>query len=761
MGQTGALFALSANSAQFEAQSVIQTNGSNGPGGTISIDVSQNIDFVNSGLYSNGTTNGGEIRILSRAGNLNLFDSVIQTNSSNGRGGSIETNTNNGSTSISSALESSGATQGGNILITANHITLENNSSITATGNLGGGSILVGGDWQAGNSPLIRVYPDREIYQATTVTMKQGAVIDASALINGNGGTVVLWSDITNFDSITDVKGTIRAMGGSLTGQGGKVETSGARLIFSGVRINTLAADGSGGLWLLDPYDFFLDAGELSTIATNLNNNGDITISTGNTSNGGVNTEGYGYGHIVFMANFSYGGANHRTLTLTADADIYIQGNIAATGSGRLNVNFNASGDQVYLNGDISTNGGNISFSANDVHFQKTSGAQSITTNGGSLSFNSSNIVLLRQSGTGTVTFDTGAGSLSLGSGAVSITNTQFGITAPTQLIDWGGLSNSGDRAYSANIVAGREYSVRLWFWDSWDNEKGELIFSTSSTSRQNEYFIFWSEGNIGNGSFLFNTGVSAGNLYSVGHLASHGRNSWNDIFVDVTFRTTQNGFLRTWNNLNEDTWNEAFEINNLKETGLSSNSGFSTGGRSLSLVSTSGQITGSGNISHLASFTVNTNNTSSSLSGVISGSGTTLTKEGTGTLSLTGINTYTGLTTVSNGTLRLALSGTGEVRLSGGMVNNANVSFDGSNGREALVAQPSLPTLSGSGTWSVTGATSGRGAYDNRLILIGNATISGLVTVTNFGNFWLEGSGINATSPIFLDGQNTYVQHV
>jgi filamentous hemagglutinin family protein len=213
-GANGGSLVLSANKAEFEAQSVIQTNGSNGPGGTISIGVSQNIDFVNSGLYANGTTNGGEIRILSRAGNLNLFDSVIQTNGSNGRGGSIETNTNNGSTSISSALESSGATQGGNILITANHITLENNSSITATGNLGGGSILVGGDWQAGNNPLIRVYPDRDIYQATTVTMKQGAVIDASALANGNGGTVVLWSDIKNHNSRTEANGSIYAKGG-------------------------------------------------------------------------------------------------------------------------------------------------------------------------------------------------------------------------------------------------------------------------------------------------------------------------------------------------------------------------------------------------------------------------------------------------------------------------------------------------------------------------------------------------------------------
>lgn len=207
-------------------------------------------------------------------------------------------------------------------------------------------------------------------------------------------------------------------------------------------------------------------------------------------------------------------------------------------------------------------------------------------------------------------------------------------------------------------------------------------MFSTSTTSRQNAYFIFWSDANVNNGSFLYNTGASDGTLYSLGNIAQHGRNgSFNDRFVDITFRTTQNGFLRTWNNLNEDTGNEAFEIQNLRETGLSSNSGYTTGGRSLSFVSTSGQITGSGNISNLTSFTINTNDTSSSLTGVISGSGTTLTKQGTGTLSLTGINTYTGLTTVSGGTLRLAPSSTADRHLVGGIANNANVTYDGTNG--------------------------------------------------------------------------------
>ena len=32
-------------------------------------------------------------------------------------------------------------------------------------------------------------------------------------------------------------------------------------------------------------------------------------------------------------------------------------------------------------------------------------------------------------------------------------------------------------------------------------------------------------------------------------------------------------------------------------------------------------------------------------------------------------------------------------------------------------------------------------------------------MTVTNYGNFWLEGSSINATSPIYLNGADTYLR--
>ncbi|MFX9762094.1 autotransporter-associated beta strand repeat-containing protein, partial [Acinetobacter baumannii] len=51
---------------------------------------------------------------------------------------------------------------------------------------------------------------------------------------------------------------------------------------------------------------------------------------------------------------------------------------------------------------------------------------------------------------------------------------------------------------------------------------------------------------------------------------------------------------------------------------------------------------------------TVGSNNSTTEVSGIISGSGGSLVKVGTGTLTLSGANTYSGGTTINGGTLQL-----------------------------------------------------------------------------------------------------------
>ncbi|MCV2355110.1 YDG domain-containing protein [Paucibacter sp. B2R-40] len=166
--------------------------------------------------------------------------------------------------------------KGGRIVLEADTITLAAGSSLDASGAIGGGQVLVGGDWQGAGA----------MHQASNVTMAAGAKIDASAGQVGDGGTVVLWSDVHNPLGVTSAHGEILAQGGSTSGIGGQVETSSHKLDVNGIRVSTAAPTGQPGQtgrWLLDPYDFTIAASggdisgaDLATLLVNSN----ITIQT-------------------------------------------------------------------------------------------------------------------------------------------------------------------------------------------------------------------------------------------------------------------------------------------------------------------------------------------------------------------------------------------------------------------------------------------------------------------------------------------------
>ena len=131
----------------------------------------------------------------------------------------------------------------GSITITGDEVRIDGNSQLLATGNDKGGLIQIGGSWQNSN-PTVR--------QAIKTTIEYGAFLDVSAIYNGNGGTIVAWSDITNLLGMTLVSGTLKARGGEHGGRGGRIETSGAHLRTEKVIVDT----GEGGEWLLDPYNY-------------------------------------------------------------------------------------------------------------------------------------------------------------------------------------------------------------------------------------------------------------------------------------------------------------------------------------------------------------------------------------------------------------------------------------------------------------------------------------------------------------------------
>ena len=675
------------------------------------------------------STNGGEIR-------LQAFEETkrLKKNATN----KIE---------VFGTLNASSKLKGGKIIIESDDIHLSSHSKVLAQGNLGGGVILIGGDWQGGKEKTKKESED--IYEAISVNMEQGALIDASALSHGNGGKVVLWSNLHHPRSNTKAKGQILAMSHG-RGKGGFIETSGGAVDFEKIKVSTIASDGSAGEWLIDPWNFVFNASQLSSLATNLNSN-NITISTANSSitNGTSPSVFFGSGHIVFQDPLTYSGSTARTLTLNSNEDIWINSNISSS-SGALSLVFNApSAKRVLINGDISTNGGSITVNnAATVHFQKTSGTQTINSNGGAINFGNSNIRLLRHSGT--LSINSGSGQFDLGgSGSVEQVNTFFNISATNLWSGWGGTHVNSSKTYGITVTSGLEYSTRLYFWDSWDNERGELVVVENGTWR----YYFTAHRTHGATTEMTNIVADYGTQYQINGPSAEGRGSWNDIYVDITFVAQHTGTLTTWNNLNQADSDESLEIFNFWQTSFPTTS-YSSGSRSLELISTSGQLAcGTKSFSDLASITFNTNNDWCFVDGIISGA-TNVTKSGTGRVRFSGRNTYSGTTAVNAGTYRFAPWFTSNVALSGAFTNNGIVTYEtgNENNRATIYLDGGI---SGSGTWNISSDVAPANIWSNRLSFRSTTTTSGQINISSHGNLWLEGSNINMTSPIFLDGSN------
>uniref|UniRef100_UPI00226A0940 beta strand repeat-containing protein n=1 Tax=unclassified Sphingomonas TaxID=196159 RepID=UPI00226A0940 len=136
---------------------------------------------------------------------------------------------------------------GGSVGVFGDTVVAGAGATLDASGYAGGGTIAVGGGWQGasvgGHASAVRA------------GLAASATLDASALSNGDGGTVTVWSDVTNAASQTLAYGTILARGGVGGGNGGRIETSGHDLDTAGVRGSAAAPFGAAGLWLFDPYN--------------------------------------------------------------------------------------------------------------------------------------------------------------------------------------------------------------------------------------------------------------------------------------------------------------------------------------------------------------------------------------------------------------------------------------------------------------------------------------------------------------------------
>jgi filamentous hemagglutinin family protein len=243
---------------------------------------------------------------------------------------------------------------GGTVYVLGNKVGLFS-ANINASGTNGGGTVLMGGDFQGRGT----------VPNALETFVSSDSVVSADALLSGNGGKVIAFSDRT-----ASIHGILTARGGTVFGNGGLIETSGKQSLNLTSTPNASAVNGNAGTWLIDPTNITIVNGGGGAIGTNTVDVANINTALNTGTNVIITTDigGTEDGNITQNANalINKTAGGDATLTLLAANDIILNGGISSS-SGRLNVALTADADNSGVgaveiaDATIFTNGGNFS----------------------------------------------------------------------------------------------------------------------------------------------------------------------------------------------------------------------------------------------------------------------------------------------------------------------------------------------------------------------------------------------------------------
>ncbi|EDV9208550.1 filamentous hemagglutinin N-terminal domain-containing protein, partial [Salmonella enterica subsp. enterica] len=388
-------------------------------GGLTSVSVNGNV--VNALVENRGLISATDGQVYLTAKGQNMLLNTVVNNSGTieakglaSRGGEIVlSGGDSGVVSQSGHLLADSSTgQGGKVILEGQNIHLAGSSLTSATGRASGGEVYVGGGWQG---------KDSNIRNASKVVMDKAATVDVSATEAGNGGTAVLWSD-----DYTNFRGNILARGGDVAGNGGRVETSSLGNLQAFGDVDASARAGTGGEWLLDPFNIDIVHGNTdtdieevtgnngifipdasgsqvsdNTIVSRLNNGTSVTIKTSRPDGTGDSTQ---KGDIVVKndVNISKITGGDASLVLLADNNIQLGNDVngktvtnitiknADTTGKKLNLKLQAGsktsdGSAIVLLGkatQISLNGGDFIVGGNNISFLALHGDNSNITAG-------------------------------------------------------------------------------------------------------------------------------------------------------------------------------------------------------------------------------------------------------------------------------------------------------------------------------------------------------------------------------------------
>ncbi|MEB3337084.1 MAG: filamentous hemagglutinin N-terminal domain-containing protein, partial [Leptolyngbyaceae bacterium] len=296
------------------------------------------------------------------------------------------------------ASDSTPQGMGGGIQVLGDQVGLLS-ATLNASGTTGGGTVLIGGDYQGQGT-----IPNAQFTFASPDT-----VINADALLSGNGGKVVVWADHT-----TRFYGSITARGGIQAGNGGLVETSGkVGLDVTGIQVDAGAMNGQAGTWLLDPSD--------------------IIIVDGGTTSGGSfpNFDPTGALGIITRTDLQNALANSDVIITTANGiegsgDITLQTFSGSLTSSSIH-SLTLTGRRFIRTAGTFNLGGNLTFNLNQVAPETNAPSSSIQ-----------NAIDAIGTVSGTATINLGAGTYALASSPININKnlTLNGAGASSTILD-------------------------------------------------------------------------------------------------------------------------------------------------------------------------------------------------------------------------------------------------------------------------------------------------------------------------------------
>ncbi len=315
------------------------------PGGEVLLAAGQSVQLADSttpGVRVEFSASSGAARnlgeIVAEAGRVGLTGALVRqsgtisANSAVREGGQIYLRASGDTYVDQDSQTTATGHRGGQISLLGQRVAVTDQALVDASGQQGGGQVLLGGDYQGKNAA---------VDNAQMSFFGPQAVLRADAIEQGDGGKVIVWAD-----QQTQAYGTISARGGAQSGNGGLVETSGKEILnIRQINVDTSAAQGQAGLWLLDPvnvdivastpygtdylspFSSFDPGSDSAILASDIETGlgtGNVQITTGST--------GSSAGNIQVQQAISWSSAN--SLTLDAANKIQLDAGIDASGTG-------------------------------------------------------------------------------------------------------------------------------------------------------------------------------------------------------------------------------------------------------------------------------------------------------------------------------------------------------------------------------------------------------------------------------------------